>query len=254
MEMTETDDDCWDAHLARMEGLRDSVEIVRAGVGSLAELKVAVVALETRAPSEQATALLVDLHARGERPAHQIAWLLGAVGHPSGYATALAILRAGHSAGAEAMRAIAGASAQRYLIATINDIDSIGVRNAAAETLAKIATPSAIAFLVSATETGRLRAHVVAQALYTRPMDTTLMTDSLRSAVQETRRWPPIAIANGYRRAARASPLVSNALPSWSVPADGAFLAALDAVLAEGEPTVWSADAKAVRAWLAGRT
>lgn len=252
--MTDEYTDAWNERLAHLDALNDSVDIARAGVRSVADLKVAVVALEKRPPSEEAAALLVDLYKRGERPPHEIAWLLGGARHPGGYATALEILRAGHSAGADAMHRIAGAGAQSDLIAIVNEVDEIAVRRAAAVALAKIATPSAIEFLVSATGTGRLRAHVVATQLYTLPMDITLMTESLRSDVRETRRWPPIAIANRHGRATprahRTAPL--NTLAPWSVPNDERFLMALEAVLAEGEPTVWSADAKAVRAWLAG--
>src|SRR5262245_32670282 len=79
------------------------VEAALAGTG----WKSAGLALEARPPDAACARAIMAAYRSGRCEAWMAAWLLGANGHPDGYATALAILQSGAGKGSESYAGIA---------------------------------------------------------------------------------------------------------------------------------------------------
>ncbi|AKF04268.1 hypothetical protein DB32_001417 [Sandaracinus amylolyticus] len=179
--------------------------------------------------------------------------MLGHVRHRVGYAKVMEILRRGDALLSESYAAgsavlIAGAAAERDLMEVVDAVEDGYARRAAAHALGTIGTASAIAFLAGAPARGRLSCASVAHALVTAPVEARTILEAMRSPDLETRRWPPMLIAERLRSATRGDA----ARPA--VPDDPELRNALAAMLKEGvgaEGVVWRADALVIRDWLA---
>lgn len=246
-------------------GLRDPVEIVRRAIEDPSYFEDAVAALAHCEPNALAARTLVDAHDANEVPSWLVACLLGHVGHRDGYSRVIDILRRGDRSLSESYAAeaavriadtsIAGVDVQADLEDVIDSIEDGTTRKAAAWALGALGTARAIAFLTAAPARGRLHARTVAKVLSRAAVDPEIMLDATRSSHPDTRRWPAMLIAERVRRRgdldsagpARA-PLENQELRRCAQ--SPSLRAALGEQLAKGEDTVWSADAKLVRAWL----
>ncbi|WP_236515427.1 hypothetical protein [Sandaracinus amylolyticus] len=248
-----TTQESFHGRVRRIRELRDPIALVREALADSRVFKFVVASLDECEPNEHAARLVVEAHDRGEAPSWLAAALLGHVRHRVGYAKVMEILRRGdallsesYAAGSAAL--IAGAAAERDLMEVVDTVEDGYARRAAAHALGTIGTVTAIAFLAGAPARGRLRCASVAHALATAPVETRTMLEAMRSPDLETRRWPPMLIAQRLRSAAREDA----ARPA--VPDDPELRNALASVLEEGvgaEGVVWRADAQVIRDWLA---
>src|SRR5829696_8007388 len=113
---------------------RSDIALIEMAVADHPRFKVVAAELQRRRPArEQAALRLIELHRGGAAPPWLTAHLLGCVGHPAGYATVLAILRAAPGslaesyAGVAAVR-IAGTAACDELVQIMTDAENLHSR------------------------------------------------------------------------------------------------------------------------------
>src|SRR6185436_3410929 len=125
--------------------------------------KRGVLALQGRPPDAASARAVILAFERGACEDWKAACLLGAIGHPDGYATALAILRSGDSTRASvyagpALTKMWGAAAFADLAAILGDpAFDRRIHEGAAYGLAELADPRAVDVLMAAVDAKRVR-------------------------------------------------------------------------------------------------
>lgn len=137
-------------------------------------------------PDPEAAALLVRAHEEGTAPPWLVAILLGAVGHASGYPTALAILAASSNGNegayvSEAIVRMVGGRCADDLLPCLGDDESAAVRNLAARTLALAGVREALPAICDAATRERIGIRRARSALVTLDVDDEVVAGWLRS-------------------------------------------------------------------------
>ncbi len=150
--------------------------------------KLAVLALERLEPDAASARLVIEAHERGAFEPWLAACLLGAIRHPEGYATALAILRSSPDVRAKphagpALTKIRGDAALADLAAVLEDA-TLGrsTHEGAAYGLAGIADPRALDVLLAALDAERIRMSTAGYVVNELPLDPALLLGWLRGS------------------------------------------------------------------------
>jgi len=148
--------------------------------------KRGVLALQGRPPDAASARAVILAFERGACEDWKAACLLGAIGHPDGYATALAILRSGDSTRASvyagpALTKMWGAAAFADLAAILGDpAFDRRIHEGAAYGLAELADPRAVDVLMAAVDAKRVRMSTAGSVMSERPLAPTLLLGWLR--------------------------------------------------------------------------
>lgn len=141
---------------------RSSLQLIESAIDQSGDWKDNSLELEERGPDAQSTAAVIHAYDEGRCPPWLAACLLGAIAHPDGYATALAILRAGPGTSAEAY---AGPALAKMLgNAALPDLEEVlvddelpsWVHRGAAHGLALITDPRGLDVLLAAVDLQRV--------------------------------------------------------------------------------------------------
>jgi hypothetical protein len=167
--------------------------------------KVAFLALERLEPDLASARCVIEAHDRGVCEPWLAACLLGAIRHPDGYATALAILRSSPDVRAKphagpALTRIRGDAALADLAAVLEEATfDRSTHEGAAYGLAGIADPRALDVLLAALETERIRMSTAGSVVNELTLDPALLVGWLRG--KQPRRRATAAWAVFYRSA-----------------------------------------------------
>jgi HEAT repeat protein len=165
---------------------RTSLQLAREALSDHARWKHALLALERLEPDAASARLVIDALERGLCEPWLAAALLGAIGHPDGYATALALLRSSPDVRAKpwagpALTKIRGDAALADLEAVLEDASlHRGTREGAAYGLIEIADRRALDVLEAALDAERIRRSTAGFVLGERPLEAALLLEWLR--------------------------------------------------------------------------
>jgi hypothetical protein len=149
--------------LLDVSGLQTPVELASGAITWAINFKAAALALERLRPDESAATIVVDAYQEDRVAPWLAALLLGAIRHPHGYPTALAILRRGagqlsESYAGPAMAKMRGGAALDDLAAVLREPGlERWVYEGAAYGLSKIADPRALPLVIEAFVQKRIR-------------------------------------------------------------------------------------------------